>query len=166
MGTWKRLRTIVSVNWCKMLNGPLQNPKHEAFARNLAAGMGVHEAYKAAGYAGNATAATRLKNDPSVTIRVTKLNGEATAKAADAMVVSKMDIAKQLDEDRAFAKEKGSASAMVAATMGKAKLFGHLVDKQEHSGPNGKPIETREMTTLQGLSDAALEEIARAEARG
>lgn len=125
-----------------MLNGPLKNPRHEAFARNLASGMGVHEAYKAAGYAGNATAATRLKNDPAVSIRMTALSTEATRKAADAMVVTKIDIAKQLDEDRAFAKERGSASAMVAATMGKAKLFGHLIDKQEVSGPEGGPLET------------------------
>lgn len=124
-----------------MLNKPLTNARHERFARNLASGMGVHEAYKEAGYSGNATAATRLKNDPAVTIRVASLTTDATRKAAELMVVSKMDIAKQLDEDRAFAKERGSASAMVAATMGKAKLFGHLIDKQEHSGPDGGPLE-------------------------
>ena len=119
-----------------MLQQPLNNPKHEAFAQHLAAGMGVHEAYREAGYKGNATAATRLKNDPAVAIRVASLQTD-TAKRAE---ITREDIVKQLMEDRTFAKERGAPAAMISATMGIAKLLGHLVDKQEISGAGANPI--------------------------
>jgi hypothetical protein len=40
-------------------------------------------------------------------------------------------IAAQLDEDRQLAHEKGQASAAVAASMGKAKLYGYLIDRSD-----------------------------------
>jgi len=45
-----------------------------------------------------------------------------------------------LDEDRAFARAKGSPAAAVSATLGKAKLHGLLKDRHEHTGPDDAPI--------------------------
>lgn len=44
------------------------------------------------------------------------------------------DMARQLDEDREFARQCKAAAAAVTASMGKAKLMGMLTDKIEHSG--------------------------------
>lgn len=116
----------------------LSNPKHEAYAQALAKGKTQTEAYEAAGYKGDRTAASRLATNVNVQSRVAELQSRAAAKA----VVTIEDIARQLDEDREFARSVGSAAASVAATMGKAKVLGLIVDKNEHAGMGGGPIET------------------------
>lgn len=50
------------------------------------------------------------------------------------------DILDELEEARKVGKDEGAASAMVAASMGKAKVLGLLVDKKEHAGPNGAEL--------------------------
>lgn len=54
----------------------------------------------------------------------------------------------ELEEARLLGKETGKASAMVTASMGKAKLLG--LDKQivELTGKNGAPIETSSTVTV------------------
>ncbi len=49
-------------------------------------------------------------------------------------------IAAQLDEDRRLAYEQGQASAAVAASMSKAKLFGLITDRREIEGSLRKPL--------------------------
>lgn len=46
-------------------------------------------------------------------------------------------IAAMLLEDRTFAQDKESPAAAVSASMGLAKLYGHLRDKVEHTSPDG-----------------------------
>lgn len=115
---------------------PLLNAKHEAFCQNMAKGMGVREAYREAGYADNAASASKLYAKPDITIRITQLQ-TATAKKAQFTI---QDMLKQLDEDRKFAREKGAPAAAISASMGKAKVLGMLVDKQEVTGRDGGPI--------------------------
>lgn len=62
--------------------------------------------------------------------RVSELQG----KAAERTVITVEDIARQLDEDRTFARENGAAAAAVSATMGKAKVLGLIVEKHDVSG--------------------------------
>jgi phage terminase small subunit len=50
------------------------------------------------------------------------------------------DIAQMLREDREFARQHAKPSACVAATMGLAKLYGHLTDKTEIAGKNGADL--------------------------
>lgn len=52
------------------------------------------------------------------------------------------DLVAELEEARtaALGAENPQSSAAVSATMGKAKLLGLLVDKQEHTGANGGAI--------------------------
>jgi len=105
----------------------LENPKHEAFAQSLAKGKSQAEAYADAGYAPSEPHASRLASNGKVAGRVAEL----LAKAADRTVVTVELIAKQLDEDRALAHQEGQSGAAVSASMGKAKLFGLLIDKAE-----------------------------------
>ena len=53
------------------------------------------------------------------------------------------DLIRELEEARsiAMAGERQQPAAMVAATMGKAKLLGMLTDKTELTGKDGGPIE-------------------------
>lgn len=63
-------------------------------------------------------------------------------------------IADMLRKDRIFAREKLSPAAAVSATMGLAKLYGHLRDKAEHTGKNGGPIQTEDRTTASLIEEA------------
>lgn len=110
----------------------LANARHERFAQELAKGKSAAAAYEAAGYKGDRTAASRLSTNVNVRERLAELQGKAAEKA----VVTVEDIARQLDEDRAFARTNGAASAMVAATMGKAKVLGLIVEKAENVNLN------------------------------
>jgi phage terminase small subunit len=51
----------------------LSNPRHEAFAHGLAKGLGVDEAYVAAGFKSHSGSASRLNRTPRVVARVAEL---------------------------------------------------------------------------------------------
>jgi phage terminase small subunit len=123
------------------MSGPLKNARQERFAQELAKGKSQLDAYKAAGYRPDRGAATRLSANISVATRVEELKARAAAKVE----ITVADIARQLDEDREFAKECGQAGAAVSASLGKAKVLGLIVDRQEHTGRNGGPIEYRNL---------------------
>lgn len=126
----------------------LKNPKHEAFARALAKGETQVEAYRMAGYQPNDGHAARLAGNGMIPARVQEL----LEKVAKKTVVTIETIAAQLDEDRQLARESGQSAAAVSATMGKAKLFGLLIDK----------VQADVRHTFAELSDAELDsEIAR-----
>lgn len=125
----------------------LPNARHERFAQELAKGKSATEAMKASGYS-DPRNSTRLTKNDEIAARVDELQ----AAAAKSVELTVHDIARQLDEDRAFAKEQGSASAAVAATMGKAKILGLIVDKSEHTGKDGAPIETKVQHSLDPAS--------------
>jgi hypothetical protein len=120
----------------------LPNPRHESFAQALAKGKTADEAYALAGYRPNRGNAATLKANQSITDRVTELQ-ERVAKKVDVTIES---LAAELDEARAIALAEKQPSAAIAATMGKAKLFGKIVEKHRHSGPNGGPIPTVDLT--------------------
>jgi phage terminase small subunit len=50
------------------------------------------------------------------------------------------DLVAELEEARAIAKDNGTPAAMVAATMGKGKLLGLVVDKNEHTAKDGAQL--------------------------
>lgn len=58
----------------------LSNPRHEAFAQARANGVGVYDAYIAAGFEGNPTAATQVGNRPEVIARITEIQSEKVEK--------------------------------------------------------------------------------------
>lgn len=113
----------------------LSNQRYERFAQELAKGKTTEEAYQAAGYKPNRGNASTLKANQVVADRVAEIQERAAIRAE----ITVADIARQLDEDRQFARQANSASAAVAATMGKAKVLGLIVDKQ--AGPDGGPVQ-------------------------
>lgn len=116
----------------------LKNARHERFAQELAKGKSAAEAYVVTGYKDNRSAASRLSTNVNVAARVAELQG----KAAERTVLTVEDIARQLDEDRTFARANGAAAAAVSATMGKAKVLGLIIEKAEIAGKDGGPIQT------------------------
>lgn len=125
----------------------LENSRHEIFAQELAKGATADEAYQLAGYSENRGNATRLKANESVLKRVAELKEAAAVRARKSMD----DILEQLDDDRKFAREMEAPSAAIQATMGQAKLLGY--DKQliEHTGKDGGPIETADLSDMETI---------------
>lgn len=114
------------------MSGPLKNARHERFAQELAKGKSQVDAYAAAGYKPDRGAATRLSANVSVAARLDELK----ARTAEKATTTAADIAKQLDEDREFARDLRQAAAAVSASLGKAKVLGLIIDraKVEHDG--------------------------------
>lgn len=104
----------------------LKNARYERFAQERAKGTSIIDAYTAAGYKADHANARRLSEYKAVKARIRELQSAA----ASAAVLTAQDIAKQLDDDRKFARNNNHSSAAVQATMGKAKVLGLVVDKQ------------------------------------
>jgi phage terminase small subunit len=105
----------------------LTNAKHERFAQALAKGDTSDGAYVSAGFSANRGNAARLNANESVRKRVAELQ----EKAAEKVETTIADIVAQLDEDRTFAIKCEAPAAAIAATMGKAKVLGLIVDKSK-----------------------------------
>ena len=105
----------------------LSNPRHEAFCQWRVKGEPAEHAYVLAGYERSRSNAARVNGYEHIRQRIAEILETQAAYAG----VTAETIAEQLDEDRRLAHEKGNVGAAVAATMGKAKLFGLLVEKAE-----------------------------------
>lgn len=132
-------------------------PKQEAFAQIYIEISNASEAYRQAYNAGNmrldtihVKASQLLKND-KVAVRLAELR-EGHRKRHEVSVDS---IIKELDEARALARASGMPAAMVAASMGKAKLCGLVVDKQQHTGRDGQSL-VAEVPATRDLAKAVL----------
>ena len=129
----------------------LENSRHEIFAQELAKGATQTDAYRLAGYEGQGNAAeagaSRLVRNAKVAARVAELKADAAVRARKSMD----DILEQLDDDRQFAREMEAPSAAIQATMGQAKILGY--DKQliEHTGKDGGPIETADLSDMETI---------------
>lgn len=66
-----------------------------------------------------------------VQLRIEELYKEINDKADKDTLYTAQDALRELEEARAVALESAQPSAMVSASMGKAKIFGLLVDKAE-----------------------------------
>ena len=120
-------------------------PKQEAFALAYVETGNASEAYRRAYNAGNmkteviANKASALLKKGDVRVRIDALQ----AKAVERHETTVDDILRELEEARALAAggDKPQPAAMVAASMGKAKLLGMLTDKTELTGQNGGPVD-------------------------
>lgn len=118
--------------------GVLKNPRHEAFARHyVKLGVGRH-AYAAAGYRARQprkptecspadVCASQLLKFPKVAKRIEEVR-QAMAKRQD---VTEDSLIEELEQARLIAAAERQTGSMVAATMGKAKLAGLLIDRKE-----------------------------------
>lgn len=132
----------------------LPNARHERFAQELAKGKTQEAAYIAAGYAPASAEqnASRLISNDKVAARVAELQERAAIKVEWTIA----DAIRELEEARVAAgsAETVQASAMVNATMSKAKLLGLVVDRM--AGADGGPVQVvTEIVRKVVRSDAA-----------
>jgi phage terminase small subunit len=120
-------------------------PKQEAFAQAYVETSNASEAYRRSYNAENMKPesihvnACKLLGDAKVALRVEELREELRQKHR----VTVDDILRELEEARTMAMtgERPQTAAMVAATMGKAKVLGLITDKAEVTGANGQPVQ-------------------------
>ncbi|WP_428142382.1 terminase small subunit [Delftia acidovorans] len=119
--------------------------KQEAFALAYVETGNASEAYRRSYNAENmkpaviAVKASELLANGNVAVRVAALQ----ASHVERHEITVSDLIRELEEARVAAStsEKPQAAAMVAATMGKAKLLGLVTDKQELAGKDGGPLQ-------------------------
>ena len=104
----------------------LQNPRHERFAQEITKAKTATAAMAAAGYTDPRNSTRLMKND-EIRRRIDELKERGAARAE----VSVASILGELEEARQLALKLGQASAAVAATMGKAKITGRIIDRRE-----------------------------------
>lgn len=128
-----------------MINMANLTPKQERFCQLYIELGNASEAYRQAYNASKMkpetinTKAKELLKHGLITVRISELQDEHKERHN----TNVDDLIAELEEARQLAKDpaKPQPSAMVSATMGKAKLLG--LDKQviEHTGPNGGAID-------------------------
>lgn len=123
----------------------LTNPKHERFAQALAKGETATAAYEQAGYEPNDGNAARLKGNDRIEARVAEIL-ERAATRAEITVASISDRLLKIAEKCERTSEANKLGVARATLMDVAKLNGLIVDKREHTGRNGGPIEYANLT--------------------
>ena len=119
-------------------------PKQEVFVQAYIETGNASEAYRRAYDAGNMKpetvnrSAKELLENRKITARLEALQFKAEKRHS----ITVDDILRELEEARTMAAtlERPQVSAMVAASMGKAKLLGLEVNKTEITGKDGSPI--------------------------
>lgn len=130
-------------------------PKQEAFCMAYVETGNASEAYRRAYNAGKMKPATvnvkasELLASGKIAVRVAELKAEH----AERHNVTVDDIRRMLLEDREFAREMETPAAAVSATMGLAKLYGHLREKVEHTGKDGKDLPAAPAVAIFALPD-------------
>jgi hypothetical protein len=111
---------------------PLCNTKHERFARELAEGKSMSEAYEMVGYKRNRSHASRLVANGNIKGRVSELQ-DAAATETQVTIESLISEAAEIQQ---LATKAGQLSAAIAALIAKAKLAGRWVDRTEQRNTN------------------------------
>lgn len=119
------------------------DPVRETFVQEFHATGNASEAFR------RAKPAARNWKDTTVHPRASKMLAEdkvqarlheLQAEAREKHGVTIESLTAELEEARTIAKAEKQASAAVSATMGKAKLHGLVVDKNEVTGKDGAPL--------------------------
>ena len=129
-------------------------PKQADFVRLYFELGNASEAYKQAYNSTGKPNTLHRKANELLKHPIIKSEIEAMQKEAKARNNITIDnVIAELEEARQTAKQSGNASAMVSATMGKAKVLGLVVDKQETNTKtltppvfNFNPVSPKEMT--------------------
>jgi len=136
-------------------------PKQEAFCQAYIETGNASEAYRLCYNAANMKPesvnvnACKLLADAKIALRVNELKADHAKRHE----VTVDDIRTMLLEDREFAREMETPGAAVSATMGLAKLYGHMRDKHEHTGPNGGAIQHEMHANLDDMDPAKAREL-------
>src|SRR5260370_32037851 len=127
-----------------MVMPPLDNPRWERFAQELAKGQSQTGAYLAAGYKGvksPATAASRLSTNVKILGRVRELQERGAARAE----VTVESLIREAEEIRKEALAARQFSAAIAAVREKGILSGKRVERSER-GPPGEFADLENMS--------------------
>lgn len=117
--------------------------KQENFCQGVAKGLTYSDAYRQAYNASKMKMETinrkavELMSNGKVAARVEELKRRALQRYD----LTVDDIVKELEDARKIARELGQSSAMVSASMGKAKLFGMIVDKKARTDSEGNDLD-------------------------
>jgi phage terminase small subunit len=111
---------------------PLRNTRHEMFARGMAEGKSISEAYEAAGYKPSRPHASRLATKGNIQGRVAELQG-AAAEETEITIGSLVREAANIQER---ATQAGQYSAAIGALIAKTKLLGKWVERSEQRNTN------------------------------
>ncbi len=111
------------------------SPKQERFVAEYLKDQNATQAAIRAGYSKKTAAqqGSRLL----MNVEVSKAVGKRQQRVAKKAEITVESLAAEYEEARRLAKKEGQASAMVAATTGKGKLSGLLVERHKHSGAIG-----------------------------
>jgi phage terminase small subunit len=122
----------------------LHNPRHEAFAQARATGKSADDAYAQAGFRPHRGNAHRLSTNESVKRRVAEIVGR-TAEKAEWSAADRLKSLKAIHDAQADIDPRTAIAAIAEAN----KMQGsHTPVKHQHSGPNGGPIPTVDLTNL------------------
>ena len=113
--------------------------KQENFCQGVAKGLTYSDAYR------QAYNASKMKmetiNRKAVELMVAARVEELKRRALQRYDLTVDDIVEELEDARKIARELGQSSAMVSASMGKAKLFGMIVDKKARTDSEGNDLD-------------------------
>ena len=132
-------------------------PKREKFAQCVASGMTQADAYRSAFNVDKATAksvqelASRLMANVKVRSRVAELRAPIVEKVGMTLETHLACLA-DLRED---ARNCGQYSAAISAEVARGKVCGYYVERKEHTGPDGGPIQLVGMTPAEFAQIAA-----------
>ncbi len=145
----------------------LDNARHERFAQELAKGASQAEAYLAAGYKGDKTAASRLSTNVNVQGRVAELKSAIAERVEidQSYVLSTiLDTVERCKQAKPVFDRKGDpvlvetpagdiapayifdARSVLRGSELLGKHLGMFVERHEHTGKDGGPIETVDLT--------------------
>lgn len=116
----------------------LPNPKHEAFAQNLAKGKSAAEAYTLAGYKGDRTAASRLSTNVNVMSRVKELS-ERIAEKAEWSAADRLRMLADIAMKTSGEDPRVAVSAIAEANRMQGS---HAPAKTEVTGKDGAPVQS------------------------
>jgi hypothetical protein len=102
-------------------------PQQRKFVEAILKGMTQQDAYKKAGYRVNRGNAVRLKTKENVAKALAAAKAEAAAKTVNTTA----SIVAELEQARILALQDGMYGPAVAASLGKAKLLGLIIDRAQ-----------------------------------
>jgi phage terminase small subunit len=136
----------------------LKNTRHEAFAQALAKGMTATDAYAAAGYKGDRTAASRLSTNVNVSQRVGEIKSRVAEKA-EWTAADRLSALKSIFDREA---EKDARVAISAIAEANKMQGSYAPSKSELTGKGGGPVQIADLSRLKGMTTEELQVLDRA----
>lgn len=122
----------------------LPNQRHEAFAQARAQGKTADEAYQLAGFRAHRGNAHRLSTNESIKRRVVEIVGRVAEKA-EWTAADRLKALKGIFDRTSEADPRTAIAALAEAN----KMQGSYAPaRHQHSGPNGGPIQTVDLTNV------------------